>query len=323
MITGSSQIVIVSGPGDAHIKFVTKHLDESEYIVINPLDVLNGSTIDYAFEGGQLSVLYKNQPLRAKSVWFRRPVPLEKEMIPVAKQHLDYTCSALHRHLEMFLDAFPNAFWLSDVHAIRRAEHKLAQLTAASKLGFAIPDTLFASGSSAAKVFVRRHKRCIVKSQASSFPKGLIAYTRVISMADKLDFSNLNVDPYTFQAYIEPQYELRVTVVRDQVFAAKVSGDNIDGIISDNRDWRYAWANNSFTAEKLELSTQLAQQCVKLVERLGLQYGAIDLIVDKNDTVWFLEINPNGQWAFIEEVTGQPIGSSLATILRHPSSRNR
>lgn len=57
-------------------------------------------------------------------------------------------------------------------------------------------------------------------------------------------------------------------------------------------------------------------QCVALVKDLGLEFGAIDFILDKKGVYWFLEINPNGQWGFVEERTNQPIGAAIAARLK-------
>jgi hypothetical protein len=47
-----------------------------------------------------------------------------------------------------------------------------------------------------------------------------------------------------------------------------------------------------------------------------LEFGAIDLVLDKKGEIWFLENNANGQWAFVEEATGQPIGKAMADLLQ-------
>jgi len=54
---------------------------------------------------------------------------------------------------------------------------------------------------------------------------------------------------------------------------------------------------------------------VRVVEALGLCFGAIDLIVTPDDDHVFLEVNPNGQWLWIEELTGLPISHAIADLL--------
>ena len=70
--------------------------------------------------------------------------------------------------------------------------------------------------------------------------------------------------------------------------------------------------------EAILLPAEVSERCVALVQQLGLQYGAIDLILDEDDCYTFLEINPNGQWAWIENLTHLPISKEIANLLiRH------
>ena len=47
----------------------------------------------------------------------------------------------------------------------------------------------------------------------------------------------------------------------------------------------------------------------------GLVYGAIDMRLTAEGEYVFLEVNPAGQWLFIEERTGQPITAAVADCL--------
>ena len=64
-----------------------------------------------------------------------------------------------------------------------------------------------------------------------------------------------------------------------------------------------------------ELPAEVAQRCVQLVEQLGLCYGAIDMILTPDGRYVFLEINPQGQCQWLEEVTGMPITAALCDLL--------
>ena len=80
------------------------------------------------------------------------------------------------------------------------------------------------------------------------------------------------------------------------------------------RDWRIG-TNEELVIKAYTLPKTIARKCIFLTKKLGLNFGAIDLVQDKQGKAWFLEINPNGQWAFIEEKTGQPIGRAIAALL--------
>ena len=51
------------------------------------------------------------------------------------------------------------------------------------------------------------------------------------------------------------------------------------------------------------------------MKSLGLVYGAIDMRRTADDRYVFLEINPAGQWLFIEQHSRQPITAAVAELL--------
>jgi hypothetical protein len=52
-----------------------------------------------------------------------------------------------------------------------------------------------------------------------------------------------------------------------------------------------------------------------LMRRLGLRYGALDFIVDRDGTAFFLENNPGGQFLFAEIHANLPISAAIADAL--------
>ena len=306
-------ILIISSPDDAHIPFVTKHLPISAtYTVIDPFSAIGKNNISYVFKGGKAHIYYGEQPLDdIDSVWFRKPTHLDKVKLNIPQTHQSYTLGALRRHISPLYRHWKEAFWVSPYEAIISAENKPHQLEAALELGFQVPDTLITGNARKAKDFVDKQGTCVVKSQAIEFPIGKTMMTTVISTRDKISYDGLSVDPMIFQQFIKPAYELRVSVVGEAVFAAKIMSSDQGPF----RDWRYGHIDDTFAATATTLDEDLQKKCIHLTHTLGLNYSAIDLIVDTQGAVWFLEINPNGQWAFIEETTGQPIGKALAELL--------
>jgi glutathione synthase/RimK-type ligase-like ATP-grasp enzyme len=53
----------------------------------------------------------------------------------------------------------------------------------------------------------------------------------------------------------------------------------------------------------------------RLMNTLGLVYGAIDLRLTPEGKYVFLEVNPAGQWLFVEQATQQPISDAIAGVL--------
>jgi pyruvate carboxylase len=52
-----------------------------------------------------------------------------------------------------------------------------------------------------------------------------------------------------------------------------------------------------------------------LMRSLGLRFGALDFLVTPEGEWVFLEVNPNGQRAFVEQATGLPIAAAIAGAL--------
>lgn len=68
---------------------------------------------------------------------------------------------------------------------------------------------------------------------------------------------------------------------------------------------------------KIKLPDAILNQCISLLKILNLRFGAIDFILDKNGNYIFLEINPNGQWAWIEKQTGYKISNEITNLLEY------
>jgi glutathione synthase/RimK-type ligase-like ATP-grasp enzyme len=114
-----------------------------------------------------------------------------------------------------------------------------------------------------------------------------------------------------FQAYVPKRSELRVTVVGERVFAAEIGSQATH---HTRHDWRrYDMAHTPHTPHALP--EPVARAAVALVRALGLVYGAIDLVLTPDGDYVFLEINPNGQYLWIEHLTGLPITAAIADHL--------
>jgi len=59
----------------------------------------------------------------------------------------------------------------------------------------------------------------------------------------------------------------------------------------------------------------LNKRLLALQKRLQLVYGAIDMRRTPDGEYYFLEVNPAGQWHFVEQRTGLPISKAMADLL--------
>ena len=146
-----------------------------------------------------------------------------------------------------------------------------------------------------------------------------VRYTEAVSTRDVAYAKTLRFCPVILQAYIPKQVELRITVVGRKVFAAEIRSQETN---HTRHDWRrYDHFKTPYFIH--ELPQDVIQHCVQLVEKLGLCYGAIDMIVTPDGRYVFLEINSNGQYLWVEQATRLVISDAIADLLMSPESANK
>jgi ATP-grasp ribosomal peptide maturase len=208
------------------------------------------------------------------------------------------------------LSALPR--WLNHPAAIAAAEYKPAQLARAHACGLSVPDTIVTNDPAEAAKFVAHAGRAIYKPLT---PAGItetdthrVVFTTPVAVGD-VDES-IRLTTHLLQEWIEKQYEVRLTVVDEAFLAARIdAGSNAAAV-----DWRADYEALTYTA-LADVPPSVRAGVSALMARLGLRFGTFDFIVTPDDRWIFLEINPNGQWAWIEDATGLPIAASVADAL--------
>ena len=153
------------------------------------------------------------------------------------------------------------------------------------------------------------NKYCIIKPICSGliedniFPK--VVYTSKLVDLDN-HISRISICPSYIQNLIEKAFDIRVTTVGESIFATAIHSQEND---STKIDWRKGEIPPLHT--KHNLPSDIEEKCVILLKKLNLKFGAIDLILNKNNKYIFLEINPNGQWAWIEKQLGYNISNEI------------
>lgn len=248
-----------------------------------------------------------------KSVWYRRNVA------PNLPADLDDGISEFcEREAKMFLEGalatLPTQRWLSPPQAIWLAEHKPYQLATAAQLGFTLPRTIVTNDEVAAKGLALE-ERLVAKAVSSGYIKGTdgnrAIFTSALASDDIEDLSGLVLAPVIFQEKVVKSSDIRVTVVGNDVFAAEILSQ---GRESSKVDWR-ATDDPDLEHRPHVLPSSLARLCLSLVSGLGLAFGALDFALTRDGNYVFFEINPNGEWLWLEDQLGQPISDRIAAWL--------
>jgi glutathione synthase/RimK-type ligase-like ATP-grasp enzyme len=315
-------ILILSDPnGDAHVPPVTTELLRrgANFHIYDPATFPNSSSVTFRSRknGVQAILSWNGQDLDlddVTSIWYRRPgdFALSDHLLAEEKDWIRTECS----HLIRSIWQNTRALWVSNPDAIRRASLKGLQLRLAIEMGFQVPQFIVTNDVDQATAFI------------ASFPSGVIVkvlsspairsgdrvatiYTHLVSDNDMRYLSAVKFGPTFLQEFIHKAMDVRVTVIGDTLYAIGIHSTEASRV-----DFRQTEVYN-LAHTVLTLPHALHDLCIRLVKELGLTFGAIDLILTPGGEYHFLEINPNGQWLWLEYVTGIPLAKTMCDLLSH------
>lgn len=241
------------------------------------------------------------------AVWMRKRAPFSYATQDLAAQERAYADGEMEHVLLGLLHGL-DAYWMSHPKALRAAGWKGEQMARAAHMGFCTPPCLVTNQRGRLDMFRDATGDDLVfKSLASASLAaesvdaeariaGGVPTTRITAEHDEM-LDAIRELPSFFQAHVPKAYELRVTVIGDQVFAARIDSQ------ADARtavDWRDFSAPIRYDA--VALPPEVETRCRAFVESYDLTFGAIDLIVTPQGEYVFLENNPGGQFLFVEEL---------------------
>ncbi len=187
------------------------------------------------------------------------------------------------------------------------AAHKPWQLKLAKQAGLVLPETLMTNDPDEAREFWRRHPGAVIYKP---FLQTYNAWreTRLLRPEEEELAAAVRFAPVIFQRYVPGVLDLRITVIGDRVLAAEANLENGEYKV----DVRF---NTNITYRPHQLPDAVSAKLLAFMRRLGLEYGAIDMRVTPEGEYVFFEVNPAGQFLYVEQAAGLPITAALAAHL--------
>lgn len=323
-------VLIVTNADDASVEPVTRELEKigQRFSRFNTETFPLETSLLLELKEGKLAGSITDRGLRmaidletVKSVWYRRP---ERAFVPdnlagygrFIRDEADTALWSLYTALDV-----P---WVNPpLTSSKLLEHnKLYQMMVASEMGFKVPKTIVTNDADRFISFAQDCGNMVaVKLLKGNFftrgesPVTLFVFTNVIKTEDLIARrAEIRLAPILAQEYIEKFLELRVTIVGERIFACAIHSQ-------DSPQTRIDWRNYDFEKvkhESYQLPREIEEKLLELMRRWELNFGAIDMILTPNGEYVFLEINANGQWLWIEQLTDIPISRAIADLLANP-----
>jgi glutathione synthase/RimK-type ligase-like ATP-grasp enzyme len=250
-------------------------------------------------------------------VWLRRwAAPrLDEELEPSWREGC---LRESHAALEGFLDGLEAAGcrFINPLEAGHAAAQKLRQLRLARALGLEVPRTLVTNDAARVRGFFEQIQRHMVAKMLTPLSQSMegnqpFVYTSAVGPEQLEELEGLRYSPMVFQERIDKARELRVVIVGRRCFVGALEASRSE---ASPVDWRRANPHECRWVPG-DLPAGVAGRLVRLVARLGLVYGAADVIVTPEGRHLFLEVNPGGEWGMLEHDLGLPIAAALAEAL--------
>lgn len=308
-------ILIISAPDDAHAIAVQKalHARGARNRTLNLVEFPLSMDIGISLATGapsQFALRFRDGERldfgNVRSVWWRRPQPFgfpptltDPIHRAFAHQESDFAFKG------MYLTS--SACWINDITRDALASHKPYQLHVAKSIGLEIPRTLITNSPQDVRRFRAESKGPLIYK---SFLASPLAWreTRLLTDEAVNQIDSVRLAPVIFQSYVPSVCDLRVTVVGSKVFAAAADTSKADYAVDVRMNPGIGW-------KPYDLPPDVEAKVLKLMTHFQLQYGALDFRVTPDGNHVFLEINPAGQFLFIEHATGMRISEEVANRL--------
>jgi glutathione synthase/RimK-type ligase-like ATP-grasp enzyme len=325
-----STVLIITNDHDEHATAVIEELHRRDVPVFrfHPEGFPQACSVSMEIRDGRIQGEIRNAEHRVAlddicAAWYRRsrnlfaPTPnlnlLYGDLENYVKVQSTTTLAALFASLR--------TLWVGHPATLRQAEIKALQLAEASKAGLKAPSTLISNDPARAAAFVDglRGAECAIKPliavRASDGQADRLPLTTILPPGHPLD--SVALAPTIFQPYIHKASELRCVVIGERIFCAKLNSQANE---TTRRDWRAGDAAD-LEHEVFSLPEHVKTSIHRLMGSFGINFASIDLIVTPTGEFVFLDLNPNGQWLWLEIELGLPLVASMADLLTTRYSR--
>jgi len=305
------EVLLISNRFDFSTDFIAVELANQgvNFIRINR-DELKDYSIEFDPIIPELKAKYKNYSFTVsteylKSVYYRAPTFLRdifQEGLSEEEQLIRTQWAAFVRSLCVF----ENIKWLNNPTDIYKAEIKPYQLFIANKLGMKIPKTIITNVTLNSDFEFQAIKSIDTAIVTNGDNEGFV-YTEIYKKNELEEMKYTS--PFFIQQGLVPKIDIRVTVVENDVVAIRITSDK-----EIDEDWRRY--KNELTYTVFDLPKTVHDFCINYTKKLNLNFGAIDLVLHDNE-YYFIEINPTGEWSWLQKNTGYKFDELIVKSLQN------
>lgn len=236
-------------------------------------------------------------------VWIRRlEQPVGNPKVTEAdKKFADLEYRSFHNCIAYGLETLP-VWVINKFSASRFINNKSVQLQFARSCGLKVPKALMSNSPRGVKDFLDHNpNRTICKAftphvwQRQSV--GGVAVTETFELTrDQLPANEvLTYAPGIYQDMVVKHFDVRTVLMGERVYSCALHNP------LKALDWRQDAGMGKIEVEIIPTPPDVEHGIVGFAKKAGICFGAIDFAVDIDGTWWFLEINEQGQFLWLDQ----------------------
>jgi hypothetical protein len=316
-------ILIITNSKDAtadyFCQFLTLH--DTPFFRFNTDEFLTQYRVDFIFKNGsshfEIKNLNSNSVISSEQiygVWYRRPVNPLVNIQDTSSENLKELGLEARLQYETIIRTLTKSLWVSDPDKLRYAEDRVVQLKAAKKIGFKVPETIISNSPETIEAFVNGFDKVCIKALhlGTLDVNGALRmfYTAILEKQDRDVIEKSSLFPLLLQQYIPKKREYRITVVGEDVIPVEVMANDGQEMV----DWRIENGRKA-TFKLASLPESIIQMSRSIVAELGVRFASMDVVESNDGSFYFLDLNPNGQWAWLDQTINTTIAAHLCRLL--------
>lgn len=269
-------------------------------------------TVDYQSNRGPAAV-FDGEAISPRVIWYRRvrAPGMPDTMDPGVYEF----CIRETRATVLGGLLTQSARWMNRPDAVWQAELKLHQLHVAQAVGLRIPRTIVSNEAAAIRRAYDEFGSLIVKpARAGHLWQGgeeFAIYTSQVTAAHLEELDDAQWAPSIYQELVPKRVDLRITCVGRQLFGAAIHSQTEP---MAKVDWRRT-DNPQLPHSRFDIPEELKGQILALMHAFDLQFGCLDFVLTPTGEYVFLEVNPNGQWLWLDDQLQLGISEAVASWL--------
>lgn len=290
-------LIITSSIDETASYIIRKYSDLADFFRVN---VDKFSEYRFCIGNDDWSISDKYATINSEniySIYYRKP------MLPDLRIYDPQYHLLIQRDIISIINGIVDSFCgrvITKPSILRKTENKVYQMVYVSKHGWNIPKSYIGNDKLISNEYTK--SLSIIKPLTTGKTYGKNGWELYQTNIFRGIEEDIDLTPVYLQHYIPKQYEVRITIIAKEVYAVRIDTKN-------KIDWRLDYQNHKYTL--IACPENVIRKCYQMMTDFNLIFGAFDFIVTPENEWIFLEVNPNGQWLWLEQSLSLDISKKI------------